>query len=186
MTEKMSSELIELLKKAELDMAFIDLPGNFDKLETLSAYPMIEDEVVLITQKLHPFANLEPIGLSEVKNEPFILMNKASTLFQICMEACKRAGFTPDITHESSQIDIIVGLVAEGLGVSLLTSKEADYFSKANISLIRLEKPINHTTALVISNRITKSKAMKTFIKHAQEWEGRTPGAEVLKSNKNI
>ncbi|MFJ5717552.1 LysR family transcriptional regulator [Neobacillus sp. NPDC093127] len=185
-TEKMSSGLIELLKKAELDMAFIALPGNFDKLETLSAYPMIEDEVVLITQKLHPFANRESISLSEVKNEPFILMNQASTLFQICMEACKRAGFTPDITHESSQIDIIVGLVAEGLGVSLLTSKEADYFSKANISLIRLEKPINHTTALVISNRITKSNAMKAFIKHAQEWEGRTPGAEVLKSNKNI
>jgi len=181
-TEKMSSELIGLLKKAELDLAFIALPENFEKIEAFSAYPMIKDEVVLITQMGHPFANRESISLSEVKNEPFILMNQASTLFQICMDACIKAGFTPTIIHESSQIDIIVGLVAEGLGVSLITSKEAEYFSKANISLIRLEKSIKHTTALVVSNRMNKSNAMKAFLNHAQEWEGRSSEAAYQKS----
>ncbi|ULT58840.1 LysR family transcriptional regulator [Neobacillus drentensis] len=183
-TEKMSSELIGLLKKAELDMAFIALPENFEKLEAFSAYPMIKDEVVLITQRGHPYANREAISLSEVKYEPFILMNQASTLFQICMDACKKAGFTPDITHESSQIDIIVGLVAEGLGVSLITSKEAEYFSTANISLIRLEKSINHTTALVVNNRMKRSNAMKAFLNHAQDWEGRTSEAAPLNSDR--
>ncbi|MBT2654578.1 LysR family transcriptional regulator [Bacillus sp. ISL-18] len=183
-TEKMSSELIGLLKKAELDMAFIALPENFEKLEAFSAYPMIKDEVVLITQKGHPYASRKAISLSEVKNEPFILMNQASTLFQICIDACKKAGFTPDITHESSQIDIIVGLVAEGLGVSLITSKEAEYFSTANISLIRLEKSITHTTALVVSNRMKRSNAMKAFLNHAQDWDGKTSEDAPLNSDR--
>ena len=176
--EKLTNDLIDLLKKSELDMAFIALPANSTSISTFSTYPMIEDEVVLITHKLHPFANRSSISLSEAADQPFILINQASSLFQICTDACKEAGFTPEITHESSQIDIIVGLVAEGLGVSLLTSREAEYFAHSNIAHVRLEKTIKHTTALAISNRSNHTTTMKAFFNHSLEWGGRTPGIQ--------
>ncbi|WP_047155034.1 LysR family transcriptional regulator [Aneurinibacillus tyrosinisolvens] len=170
--EKMTNELIDLVKKSKLDMAFIALPINTNALNSLTTYPMIEDELVLISPKLHPLAKKRRISLFEAANENFISMNRASFLYQICVDACKEAGFTPRITYESRQIDIIVGLVSEGLGVSLVTSREAQYFVQANIALIRLETIIRHTTALAINNRSNHSNAMKAFVRHSLEWDG--------------
>ena len=48
--EKLTNELIDLLNKLELDMAIIALPVDINPLNTFKAYPMIEDEVVLITR----------------------------------------------------------------------------------------------------------------------------------------
>lgn len=175
--EKMTNELIDLLKNSELDMAFIALPVNANYLNSFKTYPMIEDELVLITDKSHPFAKKLSINLSEAANQNFILMNRASTLSQISIDACKEAGFTPKITHERNQIDIIVALVAEGLGVSLITSREAEFFVQANITLIRLEKTIRHTTALVFSDQSNYSHAMKEFVKYSLEWGGKSLGA---------
>lgn len=178
--EKLTNELIDLLKKSELDLAFIALPTKTNSFHSLTTYPMIEDELVLITDKLHPFAKQSIINLSEAANQNFILMNRASTLSQISIDACKEAGFMPKITHERNQFDIIVGLVAEGLGISLITSREAKFFVHSNIALIRLEKTITHTTALAISNQSNHSHAMKAFVKHSLEWFGKTSGAPEL------
>ena len=126
--EKLTNELIDLLKKSELDMAIIALPFDMDPLNTFTTYPMIEDEVVLITHKSHPFAKRRSINLSEAADQNFIFINHASTLYQICIDACKEAGFTPKITYESSQIDMVAGLVEEGLGVSLITLTRSRVF----------------------------------------------------------
>lgn len=174
--EKLTNELIDLLKKSELDMAFIALPMNTDALDSFTIHPMIEDELILITHKTHPFAKKSSIHLSEAVNQHFILMNRASTLYQICINACEEAGFTPKVTHERTQIDIIAGLVAEGLGVSLITSREASFFDQSNISIVRLEKSIPHITALVIPNRSKQSHVIKTFVQHSLEWSNYVVG----------
>ena len=168
--EKLTNELIDLLKKSELDIAIIALPFDMDPLNTFTTYPMIEDEVVLITHKSHPFAKRRSINLSEAADENFIFINHASTLYQICIDACKEAGFTPKITYESSQIDMVAGLVEEGLGVSLITLREAESSVQSNIAIVRLETTIKHTTALAIRSRLNHSNAMKAFVKHSLEW----------------
>jgi LysR family transcriptional regulator, transcription activator of glutamate synthase operon len=168
--EKLTNELIDLLKKSELDIAIIALPFDMDPLNTFTTYPMIEDEVVLITHKSHPFAKRRSINLSEAADENFIFINHASTLYQICIDACKEAGFTPKITYESSQIDMVAGLVEEGLGVSLITLREAKFSVQTNIAIVRLETTIKHTTALAIRSRLNQSNAMKAFVKHSLEW----------------
>ena len=168
--EKLTNELIDLLKKSELDIAIIALPFDMDPLNTFTTYPMIEDEVVLITHKSHPFAKRRSINLSEAADQNFIFINHASTLYQICIDACKEAGFTPKITYESSQIDMVAGLVEEGLGVSLITLREAESSVQSNIAIVRLETSIKHTTALAIRSRLNHSNAMKAFVKHSLEW----------------
>ena len=168
--EKLTNELIDLLKKSELDVAIIALPVDMNPLNTFTTYPMIEDEVVLITHKSHPFAKRRSVNLSEAANENFIFINHASTLYQICIDACKEAGFAPKITYESSQIDIIAGLVEEGLGVLIITLREAKFSVQSNIAIVRLETTIKHTTALAIRSRLNHSNAMRAFLEHSKQW----------------
>src|SRR5690606_19450579 len=60
------------------------------------------------------------IELQQLKDEQFVLFREGYSLRPIVWDACRRAGFTPRIAFESEETDTIRGLVAAGMGVSLL------------------------------------------------------------------
>jgi LysR family transcriptional activator of glutamate synthase operon len=166
--EKNSMELIELLQRAEIDAAIIVEPPDIgDIMRTISIYPLIEDEIGLVTHEFHHFANKRSIKLAEVADEPFILLHKTSAVYSLIINACQEAGFFPKIVFSSTYLNTVVGLVVEGMGISLLASKEVS--ALPNIVYIPLETPIKHKTSLIVTNT-SQSRPIKAFIKHCSEW----------------
>lgn len=58
--------------------------------------------------------------LAEVAEEPFILLKPGLGLRSITEMLCRQAGFTPLVGFEGEDVQTLRGLVAAGLGVSLL------------------------------------------------------------------
>lgn len=110
--------LIQDLLNNEIDLAFIS-PCPLNR-------PDLEGDIVL-TEKLyavvpqgHPLAGEKSIRLESLKDETFVLFKEGYSLRAIVMEACNKAGFKPNIGFEGEETDTIRGLVAAGMGVSLL------------------------------------------------------------------
>jgi len=63
-----------------------------------------------------------PLPLSALRDEPFILLPRvtAPDYYDDLIGACRRHGFSPRVAHECSAMETVVGLVAAGLGVSLV------------------------------------------------------------------
>jgi LysR family transcriptional activator of glutamate synthase operon len=55
-----------------------------------------------------------------LKDEPFLIMDENTALYELCMNACKQAGFEPRIIYKGHRPENIMGLVAKGMGVSVL------------------------------------------------------------------
>ncbi|MEU6807792.1 LysR family transcriptional regulator [Streptomyces sp. NPDC046831] len=70
----------------------------------------------------HPLAQRRRVRLAEVAQEPFILLKPGYGLRGITESLCRRAGFTPQIGFEGEEVHTLRGLVAAGLGVSLIPS----------------------------------------------------------------
>ncbi len=110
--------LMQAVINSDVDLAFI------------SPFPEIHPEVkgeLLLTEQLfaivpptHRFAERESIDLAELKDEPFVVFGDGYSLRPIVIEACAKAGFKPTIGFEGEETDTIRGLVAAGMGVSLL------------------------------------------------------------------
>jgi DNA-binding transcriptional LysR family regulator len=68
----------------------------------------------------HRLAGRKRVRLAEVAGEPFILLRPGYRLRATTEELCRRAGFEPRVGFEGEEVETLRGLVAAGLGVSLV------------------------------------------------------------------
>jgi len=77
------------------------------------------------------------------------------------IESCQRAGFEPRIAAESADAQAVAGLVAAGLGVSILGSQRTSLL-ESNIALVPLRE--EKSTLHIVSRARVESPACRDFI----------------------
>ena len=110
--------LIKYVAEAEVDLALTSPCPDTSK--TVSGELLLMEELYVVVPPNHPFVQFESIALEQLKNEPFVLFSEGYSLRTIVWDACLQAGFEPIIAFEGEETDTIRGLVAAGMGVSLL------------------------------------------------------------------
>jgi len=158
-------ELLERLYSAEIDVAFVIMPDE-STVRSLELHPIVEDELVLVVDVLHPFAHKKTIKLKDAANERFILPDANSSMFKMSMEACRRAGFTPDIAYQCGQVELILGLVAERTGVTIMAKKVADSSPLPYTIAVPIRPKIKRTTFLAVSEHAGTMQPVRAFIEH--------------------
>ncbi|WP_019908754.1 LysR family transcriptional regulator [Paenibacillus sp. HW567] len=164
LVEKENDIIISMLRNGEVDVAFLRtnyIPDGF-----ADVYPLANDFLVLVVSNVHPLANLEAVDLAQTQYEKFILLNSTSGIFTTCIEECRKSGFTPDVLFTNSRVETILGLVAEGLGVTLLMNQVARHFDYPQLSIVPLLHPVTSCLAVVKPKNKPNTESIKTFIQY--------------------
>lgn len=74
----------------------------------------------LIAPKNHRFASRDSVDLTDLRGERWVTHTEETAASDCLMAFCGKAGFSPEVTFRSNNMDTIRGIVAEGLGVALL------------------------------------------------------------------
>lgn len=110
--------LIDAVKDRSINLSFIGpIPTNEPDLETTELFT---ESFSLVVPIQHRLANQMSVHLSELKSEPFIVFPDEFVLHKTVIQACQSVGFKPVISSIGEDLDAIKGLVAAGLGVSIL------------------------------------------------------------------
>lgn len=167
-----SSVLSEWLLSGTVDLAFLTPPTK-KRYRHIRVTPLIEDELVVVAPGDHSrLGAVKKIDMSMLKDEKFILMKPDNGMHYICLELCKEAGFLPEVACESNQIDTIVGLVADGLGITLLTSRVAKAFSHQNITIVQFVQATSRITALAVMRNSRESFLVNRFCQFVEDNKG--------------
>jgi DNA-binding transcriptional LysR family regulator len=83
------------------------------------AEPLYDDELVLVVGGSHPLASRTSVGMHELRDEPFIIFRRGSSVTARLLVETRKAHFEPRVVFESVDSLTIRSLVAEGLGVAL-------------------------------------------------------------------
>ncbi|MCC2657112.1 MAG: LysR family transcriptional regulator [Panacagrimonas sp.] len=120
--ESSTPELAERIRAQALDLAFVR--PLLDEAPGLASEHLFDEPLVLALPQHHPLARRKRLPLAALSLEPFVLFSRpvGSGLYDQIVSACHRAGFSPRVTQEASQVTSIVNLVAAGLGVSVVPS----------------------------------------------------------------
>ena len=120
MEEASTPELAERIRAQNLDLAFVR--PLLDATPGLITEHLFDEPVLVALPHGHPLARKRTVPLGALSLEPFVLFSRpvGSGLYDQIISACHRAGFSPRVTQEASQVTSIVNLVAAGLGVSLV------------------------------------------------------------------
>jgi LysR family transcriptional regulator, transcription activator of glutamate synthase operon len=84
----------------------------------------------------HRLAEDATVSMNGLANEPFVTMHQGFGMRRLLDELCAAAQFQPRVALESANLTTAVGLVAAGLGISLVPIDGSDY--PAGVSLLRL------------------------------------------------
>ena len=165
-----SDQLMKWLQDSDIDAALLTHTFDENQHKSIQFYPLIHDEFVLIVSKNHPLAGREIIHLGEAAEEKFLATKASQGVRNIFVQACRNAGFEPNIIFESDNLETICGLVAEGLGVALLSTKVVHYLPRPNLSILRLHTKIGRTTALAIPSEPFSPAVVNLFRDFTLRW----------------
>ena len=165
------------IAKGELDIGFMTL---HPRDRTSDSYIHIAtEEMLVIIPSGHPLAaKAAPPGqppaiidLKELKYEPFVLMDKASTLRSVCDNTFREAGYPPNVLFETNNTGSIVTMVESTLCCGIIP----EYYVKNPSDKIAVFALKDHPTwEIAISYRKNSyvSSGANEFIQLAKEfWE---------------
>jgi len=125
------------IQNEEIDVGITALPVDYGLFQS---FPLLEEELKLVVHKNHPFAHKEKMPLKQLENETFILFNKGFYLNDKIIDACKRAGFIPQIVSQISQWNFIEQMIIAQIGIGILPQSIIEILSD-DVRSIRIESP---------------------------------------------
>jgi LysR family transcriptional regulator, hydrogen peroxide-inducible genes activator len=121
--EETTAVLVEGLRDLSIDVAILALPLRHKDLEL---FPIRTEPLFAVLQKNHPRASAESMSLRELRGEAFVMLRDGHCFRDLSIDTCARARVTPNIAFESGQFSSVLGMVAAGVGVSLVPEMAID------------------------------------------------------------
>ena len=121
--EETTPILVESLRDLSIDLAILALPLRHKDLELL---PIRTEPLFAVLPKDHPRATAESLALKDLRGESFVMLRDGHCFRDLSIAACTKARVTPRIAFESGQFSSLFGMVAAGVGISLVPEMAID------------------------------------------------------------
>lgn len=128
--------------------------------EHYEKYSVGRDRFVAVMPKDHPLSAKSSIALEELADSPFLLLDEKTGLLGQVTDLCREAGFDPQITYKGVRIDTILGMVENGLGVTVMMEGAV---ARGNVIKIPLTVTRESETVFLRTKEKRHSKAGKLF-----------------------
>ena len=160
--------LLELLMDRKIDAAFLNRPMSGIP-SGLAFVKLGEDVYSLAVPTLHPLAKREQASLRELRDEHFIFHQTGQVASELCLAACRAAGFEPNIVCRSASPTTGLYMVQGGLGVALLPSEEFSARKLKGITELKLKEKIVKEVGAAWRKDIS-SPLVDAIVGFSQDW----------------
>jgi len=162
--ECLSYELLERLRNERMDVAFIR--NQVADPEGLVINPLLEEPMLVALPSGHALARDKEkatLALKSLANETFILYGPpGSGIYDSTIAACHRAGFGPHIGQLAPRITSTLGLVAAGLGISVVPES----MSRMNMDGVMYRQIKGTTQATAILSLASRRGDPSAVVRH--------------------
>ena len=124
--EEEPEDAVGMLRAAELEVAMVFEYRNlsqpeFDRLyEGVELRHLLDDPMYIAVPRDHPGARKQHVRLEDFADDIWIQNDTRGPCGRLHLAACVAAGFEPKIGYQSDDYNVVQGLIAAGVGISLL------------------------------------------------------------------
>lgn len=158
--QQTSQETIEGLLRGKHDLGFcthID-QGKYPEISTLMVK---KDHFYLVVPTEHPLAKQRELSLEVLEDYPFVAFSGSSGLRPVIDEIFREWDITPAVAFEADQGSAVAGIVAAGLGITLLPDIPLPVMDIVRIPL--KEKVAPRITYLAYSKNHYQTEIVRDF-----------------------
>jgi DNA-binding transcriptional LysR family regulator len=159
-TQEHNEPLLEAVANGDVDAAIVGI-GAQAIPPRVGTRLVATEPLVLAVRRGDPLSNRRTVTVAQLRDQPMITLVRGSGLRTVLENACRDAGFAPQITAETGELDSLVELAAEGLGIAVLPRSAVD---GADVGVVRISRPrLERRTALAWNHDAT-SPAARAFL----------------------
>jgi len=160
--EVSTTKQIDALEQGKIDLGIIRSPVKSPKIKSQLWF---QDGFSVVYNKGLIQINSEK-EIPNLKDETFVFFNKdyAPHYHEVLLELCAFYGFTPKVVHEANNINSIVQLVKNGLGISIVPSNIAKNNQDLQIGFIELKQVNLFTDVSLITSKEDDSEITKSAV----------------------
>ena len=169
-------QLTEILTERKIDLAFLNRP--LQGLPPHLAYEKLgEDRYALAVPYDHPLAvraeqnngHEKEVSMRELVNERFIFHQPWQVASDLVLEACRDAGFEPNIVCRSGEPTTSIYMVQGGMGVALFPEEEFRDRQLDGIRRLKIKEDIIKEVG-VSWRKDSESPLIAEAVRFAKEW----------------
>ncbi|WP_440895546.1 LysR family transcriptional regulator [Amphibacillus sp. Q70] len=161
--------LIEAVKQRELNLAFIGPVITDDPL--INGHTLFYEKMYLLIPNQHRLAKRKSIYLTELKEEDFVLFPKGYIFEKLVVDACYSVGFEPHVTTQGEDLDAIKGMVAAGIGITILPESAIGEFQSHYTVKIAISSPDLRRSVGIITPKHRKiAPSENVFFQFSQDY----------------
>jgi LysR family transcriptional regulator, hydrogen peroxide-inducible genes activator len=168
--EERTSVVVEGLRDLSIDVAILALPLRHKDLEL---FPIRTEPLFAVMRKDHPRASAESLALKDLRGESFVMLRDGHCFRDLSIRTCTRARIAPNIAFESGQFSSLLGMVAAGVGVSLVPEMAIDRNVGCRYVRLRDAQATRTIVAAVLHGR-SFNRVQRAFV---SEMKDRATGA---------
>ncbi|MFJ9382850.1 LysR family transcriptional regulator [Peribacillus sp. NPDC101481] len=159
--------LTEGLINREIELAIVRLPINGNQFSSVNLPP---EDFVLVTP--HDWDIPDFIEFKQIKEVPLLLLHRVSGqgTYELIVDECFRHGFEPTIVCECPDAAMILSLVKEGIGATIMPRTTSNSFSTQGINIVELiDCEVQSEAALIWLEERYLSKGAVKFLETFSE-----------------
>ncbi|CDG85731.1 LysR family transcriptional regulator [Janthinobacterium agaricidamnosum] len=112
---------MEALQRKQIDIGFGVMLAPLPADGSLQAQPVLQSKWTLLMRADHRLARLKKLRTDDLAGERLIIFERSvnTVLYDNLLADCRQHGFTPNFVYQTSQSQVGISLVNQGMGVML-------------------------------------------------------------------
>lgn len=156
--------IAELVRTGEVDVGF----GGYLENSGMEFWPVLEEEMVIITPTQHSLNEMDDIPLAELNNYPVIGYDHASWMGKYTRLLYQKFDIHPDIVTESPDEYSMAALVSENFGIALVSWMNLLQYTNVKIHRLKGIQILDQKFMFWMKDRY-RMPAVERFITYMKE-----------------
>jgi DNA-binding transcriptional LysR family regulator len=166
-----SDDMIKTLVTMENDVVIVASQKTSQKLYS---FPLIKEDLVLITAKDHPLSRQETVSLSEIAEYPLIIREKGSSTRRVVLSAFEASNIKPAAFIDMKSTEFIKQWVSRGKGVSLLIKRAVLEDDRKYLEVVPLKESLSLEVSVLYLKSRKYDKSIQRFLDHVKELKSKS------------
>ena len=148
-----------------MGVADFGIGPQFDRTSPLSFVSLFEERFFAVVACGHPLTRQKDVSLKELVAHGLIPTREGSGVRELVEAALRKEGLLPDTSFELSNLETLVAMVREGLGVGLLPELILPHTLTDRLAIVPLRKPgISRSIGFIEKKGGSASAASAAFL----------------------
>lgn len=165
-----STKVGEAFRENEIHLGML-YKTTLDHLPGLKYRDLGTERFKVLLSSEHPLANCSRIDLQQLRDEPFLICERASSpdYYDKVLSICEKRGFRPEISQTLRLVSDIYSVVDAGLGVAIVSHSTRRTYGMYNIKFVDIDDGDDLNNDVVLAWANTLSPLARQFLSITQK-----------------